>query len=232
MVAIYMNKLVSPLFPTFCDFIQNHDHEKVRNLTIKVSKLILRFSLFFLIGIYYFNKPFIGFWVGLDKFSGTGSLLWILIFMFFTSVMSSFGIIIMATKNFKHLPIISIFEVVLIVITTQYFGKLYGFNGILGSFVICTLITQFYTFIISLNQIELKFIYFFKSIFSYALFPNLVSFLFIYFINKYFELNDLINFIIFGILFIVSHFGCYEIPNVIRSKDPKILNRLVNSFQI
>lgn len=232
MVGIYMNKLVSPFFPTFCELVNDDQNEKLKSLVIRMTKFLVRYSIFFCIGVYYFNRSFISIWVGADKFSGIPSLTWLLLFTFITSSFCGFGIIIYATKKFEKLPIISVIEVLMTIGLTYIIGKNYGFIGVLAGFVIGSSISQFYMAYLAFKQIRLSFIQFIKDSWQFILFPNLISLCVILTINKIVVITNIYNFLFWCFIYSLSNFCCFEFPQIMKSNEKGFVNKIRSAFQL
>lgn len=232
MVGIYMNKFVNPFFPTFCELVNQNDNDKLKSLVIRMTKFLIRFSIFFCMGVYFFNERFISIWVGVDKFSGYLSFAWLLLFTFITSSFCGFGIIIYSTKKFEKLPAVSIVEVILTITLTYLFGISHGFIGVLAGFVIGSSISQFYMAYISFKQIGLSIKEFFKNSYSYIFYPNIISLLFLFFIGWKADVSNIYKFLFWCLVYLLSNLCYLEFPKLFKSKEKGFINKLKFAFQI
>ena len=232
MVPMYFNKIVMPLFPSLAKYVSEHNYDAIRKIVIKLNKVLFRFSIFFCIAVSIFNKYFVYLWVGDDKYAGKWVEIWLIIYMLAFSAFCGFGIIIYSTKKFEKWTLLSIIEIFLVMILSYILNKYYGFSGIIGGFVLGSILTQFYIAIIALRQIGLSLSLFLTEIYKYILYPNIISLVVGFLINKYFMIDGWAELIYVATFYTISHFLFYEGMRFTISKEEDIRKRLINSFSI
>lgn len=232
MIPTYMNKIIAPLFPSYATMIYNNETDKIKNVVLKVIKILGRFSVFLTFGIILFNKIFVTLWVGSDKFAGHNVNSIIALYVLIMSVCSGFGMIIFSTKKFQYWPVLSIVEIILTLLLSYYFGKMYGIIGVFSGFLFGSIITQFYITVISLKQIKLSIREIYNKCFKYIIYPNLFSILIgivIYFTSN---INTWSSLFLSVIIYSISHFLLIEFRRFISSKDTGIIQRLMYALDI
>nr|WP_237739805.1 hypothetical protein [Pedobacter arcticus] len=229
MVPAYMNKLVAPFFPSYSKLIAEKKFNHLRELVLKLSKVIVRFSVFLSLAIATFNEVFIKLWVGLDKFGGEGMQFWLILYMLISSIFCGFGIIVYSTRKFEKWKLFSILEIFVVVILSISFWRFYGINGLIAGFVIGSMFSQFYVAYIALKQIEIKYSYLIAGILKYAALPNLISILCFIIIRFYITLSTWTNLILFATVFVILHL-LPEIIRFVRSKEDILKVRIIKSF--
>ena len=232
MIPNYMNKIITPLFPSYAILIYNNDSQKIKNIILKVIKILGRFTIFLTFGIIIYNKDFITLWVGLDKFAGNYVNTIIAFYVLILSICSAFGMIIFSTKKFQLWPLLSIIEIILTLFLSTYLGKLFGLIGVFSGFFLGSIITQVYITITSLRQISLTFVEIYNNCFKYIVLPNLFS-IFIGLILSYFITIDSWTKLLFSLsLYSGSHFLIMDFRRFVNFKGNGFIKRLMYAFDI
>ncbi len=232
MLPAYFSKIVMPFFPSFARYVNEGDYESIRNVVIKVTKVLFRYALFFGIALYFFNKSFVYLWVGKDKYAGADVEIWLIVYMIALSAFCGFGIIIFSTKKFEKWTLFSVVEIFVVIILSYVFNKYYGFYGIIAGFVIGSIPVQFYTGIIALRQIGLDLKNILYKMTTYVLVPNVLSVFIGTVMIKLVNIQSWFMLISMSIIYTLFHFAFYEGVKFLFSKEKGFKNRLINSFTV
>jgi O-antigen/teichoic acid export membrane protein len=232
MIPAYFGKIVGPLFPSISRLIGDEDYVSVGKITIKLTKILFRFAIFFTIAIWLFNESFIDLWIGKDKYGGDLLEIWNIIYMFAFSAFSGFGIIIYSTKKFEKWTAFSIVEIFLVVALSYLLHRQYGFLGLIAGYVIGSVPTQFYLAFIALRQINLSVLSVVRQSYRYVLVPNLPSVITGFLIKELFVISSWIQFVTFVGAYAVSHFILFEGFAFFFSKRDSFKDRIIDSFSV
>lgn len=225
MVPSYAVKIVHPFFPSIADLFHKGDIEKIREIFIKISKVLFRLALFFSIAIYFLNESFVHLWVGNDKFAGSIVVLLLLIYMFVYVSMAAFGIVIYASKKFENWTKWSVVEIVVSVVLSYILSFSYGLFGIVLGFVLGSMVTQFYLFGMVLRQLDIKKATFLDVVLRYSIISNLLTLLFGIVIISFATIESWMVFVLIGAGFVISGFGS-DIFKIFVSKEQGIKNKV------
>ncbi len=232
MIPGYFSKIVLPMFPSLSMFISSEDYKSAANITLKLTKVLFRFAFFFGIAVYLFNEAFVNLWIGKDKFGGYSIDVWNIIYMFFISAFSGFGIIIYSTKKFEKWTYFAILEVFLVVILSYVLHNIYGFTGIISGFVLGSIPSQLYLAYISLKQVKYDFKELLKGSIGYIFIPNIFSLVIAFLIKTLVELSNWQILILSIFIYTLAHFLFYEGIKFLKYKDSDFQTRLLQSFSI
>lgn len=204
MVPSYAVKIVHPFFPSIADLFHKGDIEKIREIFIKISKVLFRLALFFSIAIYFLNESFVHLWVGSDKFAGSIVVLWLVIYMFHHIALGIFGIIIFASKQFEKWTMWSLVDIGIAITLSYILFQYFELVGIVAGIVIGSFFSQGYLFYIVLKQLKIRILIFVKKIFIYTLVPNIAPFFIAYTIFPLYKIDSWILFFVSGAILVLS----------------------------
>jgi O-antigen/teichoic acid export membrane protein len=231
LIPNYAIKLVQPFFPTIADLFHKGDIKGIGSIFINISKVLFRMSLFFGISVFILNEQFITLWIGADKYAGNDVMFWLVSYMCMYMAMGAFGIIIYSSKKFEKWTSWSIVEIILAVCLSYVFSLYYGLVGIVAGFVLGSMVTQVYLFIIVLRQLDIGKLYFVKKVLTYSvqfnILPLIVSMFIIYFV----QINTWLDFIFTGLILVFSAL-ILEIKDITFSKEIGCKNKIKKAFAI
>lgn len=228
MIPIYASKIVHPFFPTISNLFHKGDMEKIREIFIKITKILTRLALFSSISLYFLNEPFVILWVGNDKYAGGWILLWLIVYMFVYVAMNAFGIIIYASKEFGKWTYWSILEILVAISFSYIFSFSYGLSGIIFGFVFASMFTQIYLFSLVSKQINLNRSSFLLETLKYSVISNLAVLIFgFYTLNI--QISSWIDFILICIGFVLSGL-LIDIYKIMKSSEINIKNKIIKSI--
>lgn len=232
MVPTYLNKIVTPMFPSFSKLYFSNDVINMREMSIKLFKVLSRFGIFLSFGIIFFNKSFVTLWINSEFFVGDSFNLVLSIYILLISISSCFGIIIYSTKNFGKWPLLSVLEIFLTIFLSIFLGQKFGFIGILIGFLIGSMITQFYLIFISLKQIDLSLTRLICESYFYILLPNAFSIFIGFIIVSTIEVNSWSKLVLALFIYLVSHFFVLELNNFFKFDGAGFKNRVYYTFKL
>lgn len=221
----YAVKIVHPFFPIIADLFHKGEIEKIQEIFLKISKLLFRIALFFGIATYIMNEPFITFWVGSDKFAGSGVVLLLIIYMVVYIAMGAFGIVIYASKKFESWTKWSVVEILFAITLSYLFSFRYGLGGIVAGFVMSSMITQVYLFTIVLKQLNLKSLFFLAIVLKYSISSNLLPLVFGLIILNFVNISNWLTFIFVGLGFVLFGF-LVDFIKIYKSKEKGFKNKV------
>lgn len=170
---LFASKLALSLFPSVANLFDSQNYSLVSDILISATKLLTRFSIFFAVLILAFNQQFITLWVGSSNFTGYYSQLIIILNLLVMVSMSQFAIIIFASSNFNKWNKFATFEIFFSLASVFLFGHALGLNGILTTFFLLSLPTQYSLFCIVTSQLKIKKISFCAVIIKYCISKNI-----------------------------------------------------------
>lgn len=219
MITVFTSKVALPFFPTFSEYFANQKKEIAANVFIKINRLLFRFSLFAAIVCLVVTRSFVSLWVDLGSFAGISILFLMCFYIFITSAMGAFGIVIFSSKKFENWSFISFFEIIIAVTLSYALSFNFGLLGIIAGFVFASLINQFYLFTIVLKQLEISYKNIITNVFFYAISANIATFLFAIIIMLFIEISSWRDLVLVCLTFTLIHVLSYEGVLILNSKE-------------
>ena len=228
----YAGKAVAPLFPIFAEYFAEEKAVFVKNLFLRITKVLFRLSIFAGIVVYFLNPGFISIWVGSENFAEYGTLLWLVIYMIVYSALGACGIVIFSSKRFENWTAWSIIEIATAIGLSYLLSFNFGLTGIVGGFVIASMINQFYVFRVVLRQLDIRFVMFLRAMGAYVVVPNVITAVFGIALFKVYEIHQWIDLGIACFFFCVVHFGFYEGIQIANSSEQGLKAKILAVIKV
>lgn len=231
-IAGYGSKVPAALFPSLAEYFAEKRIDLAREAFLKVTKLLVRFSIHMGITLYFVGDNFVNLWVGPDKFAGEQVLLLLIINMIVIVGMGAFGIVVFASKEFKNWNLWSIIELLASIGLSYYLSFNYGLAGVVAGFVLGSYFTILYLFKLVLGQLDLSLLSFFKRIGHYSLVPNAVVLLVGFLIFEFYSLRSWFDFFVYCSLMIIVQLASWEGIKMIFSKESGLSSKLKDAIRL
>lgn len=228
-IPSYISKITVGLFPSFAELYAVGNMQKLKEVYLKLSKIIWRLSIFSFIVVVGFNKEFVKLWVGVDKYGGFWVMLFLSLSMAMLAANGPLGVIVYAIGKYERWPMWAGVEMALSIILSYLFFTIWGFEGIVFGFLVSASVTAIYLFNLVHRILEIDTIDFFKNIWSYILIPNLSTVCFVIAIDS-FGVNSW-QLLITSLIFIaIFHILLYDGIKILCSKEPTFKKRVAEAL--
>lgn len=203
---------------------ENKSNKELTKLLTKIGRIQFMILMLILTGLYIFGKAFISMWAGNDYVDAYYILL-ILITPLIVPLIQNLGIEIQRAKN-KHkfrsivYLIIAIINISVSIPLSKAYGGIGAATGTAGALIVgnCLIMNIYYHKNLGLNMK-----YFWKNILSFI--PSLVIPIMVgIFINTKIDLNNIINFIISGFVYVVVYLISIFFMGMNQSEKNLIIN--------
>ena len=213
------SKISSPFFPFLAQYVSDDEEMKLASRAfIKLTKIVLRFSIFFTILTFALTKPFVSLWVGDSNYAGNDILFIVCLMSLISSSLASFSFVVFATKKFENWVFFSICEIVLAVVISYVLSGYYGLLGIILGFAFTSLITFVYLVKIVLRQLKINLITLITEGVRYSLLTN-ISTIFTAIVSiKYLNISSWFQLFFVAIIFALFHLIFTEGRMIMNSK--------------
>lgn len=217
---LFCSKISSPFFPFIAQYVSGENQMNIASRAfVKLTRVVLRFSIFFAILTFVLTKSFVLLWVGENNFAGNEILFMICLASFLSSSLASFSYVVFATKKFENWVFFSIFEIIFAIVICYALSEHYGFLGVVSGFALASTITFVYLVIIVLRQLNMNLLAFFTNTIRYALLANISTILLAIIAIKYFYISTWTDFFIVCCIFGIIHLIFTEGLMIITSKE-------------
>jgi O-antigen/teichoic acid export membrane protein len=217
---LFCSKISSPFFPFIAQYVSDENQMNMASRAfVKLTRIVLRFSVFFAILTFALTKPFVLLWVGANNFAGNEILFMICLASLMSSSLASFGFVVFATKKFENWVFFSIFEIIFAIVISYAFSEHYGFLGVVSGFALASFITFVYLVRIVLRQLNMNLLALFTNTIRYALLANISTLLLAIISIKYFYISTWTELFIACCIFGIFHLIFTEGLMIINSKE-------------
>jgi O-antigen/teichoic acid export membrane protein len=214
----FISKVIMNLFPSISAHFENGEREKIIPYFEKIFKLGVFTIIFFLYALFSLNEIFIDLWVGQDNFIGIEIFIFILLNFVIMTFISFTGIIIQGSGEFKKMPLISVIEFCVFLISSYMLFKIFGIIGFFLGYILSSMLGLVYPlFLVNriLNVNLIKFIV--EGIKRFLVL--LISMFFVDITANLTIDNNLIKFLVISLLYLVLYLlliGGYSKINVLK----------------
>ena len=228
--VLFASKVATPFFPSFTLYFERNNIKELAEIFTKINKLLFRFSLFISIIVLVVNESFILLWVGDNSFAGNNILYVLCILCFVNGGMSSFGVIVYSSKEFKKWPIFSLLEIFIGMILSYMLFHSLGLLGVLLGFGSVALANQAYLFLCVLKQLNINPIYFINSVLLYVIRTNFITIIYGFIVYEYYKINNWINLSLVVLSFFIVHLFGNEGVKMVLSKEISLKRKLISAI--
>lgn len=213
----YSAKISLPFLPIFSELFLLDEEKSLISTFKRVTKLLTRIGIGLLIIGIAFNSSFVALWVGKSLVSEKKAEIIILFSMFFNILISCFGIVVFASKQFGKWVVFAVFEIAC-VLASSIALKGHGLTGVLLAFFIGFTLTNLYLYRYVLKLLHIKSSDFLKEILVPGLIPNLPLLISVLLARYFFHVDTWKDLIVNGVFVLFFGIISYEIFTFFRAR--------------
>ena len=179
------SKISTVFFPSVASLISEKRYRDLNELFFKISNILFTYSILLGVLIAIYLDDIIKYWLNQEISQAFSITIIMLIQTIILCGMGVFGITIYSKKNFGNWTSWILFEIVILILSSIYFGNKFGYIGFIYAFFLSTLINQTYIFFHVINILEIKVSKFLNEVIIKSVLKNIFPMLILILVRQF-----------------------------------------------